>query len=53
MFLEMGSGVLGERRKERGRERGGLAHPPIPPPDPQHPQHIGKYGTKLRSNPQH
>jgi hypothetical protein len=26
--------------------------PPFPPPDPQHPQHLGKYETKLRSDPQ-
>jgi len=25
---------------------------PFPPPDPQHPQHLGKYEMKLRSNPQ-
>ena len=25
----------------------------IPPLDPQHPQHLGKYEVKSRSNPQH
>jgi hypothetical protein len=28
------------------------AYLPYPPLDPQHPQHLGKYETKLRSNPQ-
>src|ERR1051326_7554926 len=26
--------------------------PPFPRPDPQHPQHVGKYDTELRSDPQ-
>jgi hypothetical protein len=25
---------------------------PFPPLEPQHPQHLGKYETKLRSDPQ-
>ncbi len=30
-----------------------LAEPPtLSPLDPQHPQHLGKYETKLRSDPQ-
>src|ERR1041384_8493341 len=35
------------------RRRKTLAlYPPFPSPNPQHPQHAGKYETKLRSDPQ-
>jgi hypothetical protein len=33
-------------------EEYGIYGYPFPPPDPQHPQHLGKYETKLRSDPQ-
>jgi len=38
---------------EAGENEDDLAYPiPIPPLDPQHPQQLGKYETKLRSDPQ-
>jgi len=42
----------GARIKDKNEGRLGGAPPSIPRLDPQHPQQLGKYGAKSRSDPQ-